>query len=167
MVFSLITSHCTYLSIWISGISIENMGTGEYKIQTLGMIYNTNTLAVFRHTHPKSTETEADDWSWHLSWLLFQHKNHSFYERQQHRENSQSGNGQVRSTNESKPSPPLPSAGGCQHKRGHTKTEKSSILAVKMSHSPWKHASTIQPWPQFERVTGNSEGRGKDGRGLL
>lgn len=64
IVFSLNRSLCTCLSIFeAQGISTENMGTGEHKIQIMQMIYNTNTLPVFRHTHPKSMETEANDWS--------------------------------------------------------------------------------------------------------
>lgn len=52
--------------IWVfeaQGISTENMGTREHKIQIMEMIYNTNTLPVFRHTRPKS----MGNWGW---WLI-------------------------------------------------------------------------------------------------
>lgn len=51
---------CTFLSILGSG---QNMEAGKHKIQIMKRIYNTNTLPVFRHTQPKSMETEAYDWS--------------------------------------------------------------------------------------------------------
>lgn len=71
IVFSLNLSLCTCLSIFeAQGISTENMGTGEHKIQIMQMIYNTNTLPVFRRTHPKRMETEANDWS-HCNNRLF------------------------------------------------------------------------------------------------
>lgn len=42
---------------------------------------------------------------------------------------------------------------------------ENQIAVVKMSHSPRKkkkkNASALQSWPQFEKVTGSSEGRGR------
>lgn len=71
IIFSLHPSLCTYLSIWSSGYKHWKHGNREHKIQIMEMIYNTNTLPVFRHTHPKSMETEADDWSHCNNRLLF------------------------------------------------------------------------------------------------
>lgn len=67
-----------------------------------------------------------------------------FCERQQHRENSQSGNGQVKSTNKSNPFPPLHSFGGCQHKsenierRGKSVVSRGARTKRNVSHSLWK-----------------------------
>lgn len=60
-VFSFNLSLCTAEVSGAQGISTENMGTREHKIQKMEMIYNTITLPVFRHTRPNSMETEAYD----------------------------------------------------------------------------------------------------------
>lgn len=70
-----------FAPIWVfeaRGISTENMGTREHKIQ----IWRWFTIQIhylFSDTRPKSMETEADDWSHGNNRLLFYPCLHLFF----------------------------------------------------------------------------------------
>lgn len=60
IVLSINLSLCTYEYEYLK-LRVYALKIWEHKIRLMEMIYNTNTLPVFRHTQPKSMETEADD----------------------------------------------------------------------------------------------------------
>lgn len=90
----------------------------------------------------------------------------NFYERQPHTQNSPSGNGQVRISDETNSPPPLPS--GRKYNCENIEREKIDMVALKMSYQSLKNTIQCCPgaaWAGDGKQWGKKE-RKKEGRAL-